>query len=208
VHAITVAVAPLDRLLSPLLAATLTALVATPTIADPANGLHHTTEARWRKGMPDVSAALLRGTLVDTHSPVRLPLSDVEPDPLRFGALVRDPVTFTTREINPALLDLVRQLLKAHEGASVELVSGYRSPKLNEALRKKGHHVASHSQHPLGQALDFRIVPVDSDTPLDPEAVAKEIRALSWPGGVGIYLGAADRFVHADAGPLRTWYGQ
>ena len=87
----------------------------------------------------------------------------------------------------------------------MELVSGYRSPKLNEMLRKKGHHVASHSQHSLGHACDFRIVPEGARVGIDPRVLEKEIRALGWQGGVGVYPTAGDWFVHADVGANRRW---
>ncbi len=87
----------------------------------------------------------------------------------------------------------------------IELVSGFRSPKLNEMLRKKGHHVASHSQHSLGHACDFRIIPVGQPKALDPRVVEKAIRDLGWDGGVGVYPTDADWFVHADVGPNRKW---
>ncbi len=150
----------------------------------------------------------LLATLVDTHSPVRLGLDEVEPGQARFEALLRDPVLGSTHAIDPALLGLVRALAARHPLARIEVVSGFRSPKLNEALRKKGHHVASHSQHTLGHALDLRVIPDGAADPIDPRALAAEIRRLGWGGGVGVYPQANDRFVHADVGPLRTWYGQ
>lgn len=108
----------------------------------------------------------------------------------------------------PALLGLVRTLAAAHPRARVEVVSGFRSPKLNEMLRKKGHHVAPHSQHTLGHALDLRVIPEGDSAPMDPRVLAKEIRATGWSGGVGVYLGEHDRFVHADVGPRRGWLGE
>jgi uncharacterized protein YcbK (DUF882 family) len=92
----------------------------------------------------------------------------------------------------------------------IELVSGFRSPKLNEMLRKKGHHVASHSQHSLGHAVDFRIVvpndPRDAGpSAIDPRTLERAIRALGWDGGVGVYTSKDDWFVHADVGPNRRW---
>ena len=131
-----------------------------------------------------------------------------EPGQARFEALLRDPVLGSTHAIDPALLGLVRALAARHPLARIEVVSGFRSPKLNEALRKKGHHVASHSQHTLGHALDLRVIPDGAADPIDPRALAAEIRRLGWGGGVGVYPQANDRFVHADVGPLRTWYGQ
>src|SRR5438132_4897722 len=113
--------------------------------------------------------------------------------------------------MDPRLLDLLRRLAERHGDAGnavrIELVSGFRSPKLNEMLRKKGHHVASHSQHSLGHAVDFRIVEDGAPRGVDPRELARAIRAAGWTGGVGIYLGADDWFVHADVGPNRNWGG-
>jgi uncharacterized protein YcbK (DUF882 family) len=86
-------------------------------------------------------------------------------------------------------------------------VSGYRSAKLNESMRKKGHHVASHSQHSLGHAVDFRIVPGGEIKGVDPRVLEKEIRDLGWEGGVGVYTISSDWFVHADVGKNRRWGG-
>ena len=35
----------------------------------------------------------------------------------------------------------------------------------------------------------------------------REIRALGWDGGVGVYTQEHDWFVHADVGPNRRWGG-
>jgi uncharacterized protein YcbK (DUF882 family) len=66
----------------------------------------------------------------------------------------------------------------------VEVVSGYRSDKLNEGLRKKGRHVAARSQHVLGNAIDFRLMGVPT------------VQLRAWVtrfhrGGIGFYPGAA-----------------
>jgi uncharacterized protein YcbK (DUF882 family) len=84
----------------------------------------------------------------------------------------------------------------------VDIVSGYRSPKRNEMMRKKGRHVASHSQHTLGHAVDFRV------EGLGVAELVKAIEALKWDGGLGRYDGKGDLFVHADVGPKRRWKGQ
>ena len=39
----------------------------------------------------------------------------------------------------------------------VNVVSGFRSPKYNLVLQKKGRNVARRSQHMEGHAVDFRI---------------------------------------------------
>jgi uncharacterized protein YcbK (DUF882 family) len=68
-------------------------------------------------------------------------------------------------------------------------------------MRKKGRHVASHSQHTRGQAVDFRVEGLGV-----PEMV-KEIEARKWKGGLGRYDQKHDRFVHVDVGPDRRWRG-
>jgi uncharacterized protein YcbK (DUF882 family) len=199
------------RVVTPLLAAFLAATVSAPLAVEPPPPPERTSGKQDRKGpvAPRVDAdSPLVATLVDTHSPARLPLDDLHPTAARFEALLADPVLGGTHPMDPALLGLVRHLARSHRLARIELVSGFRSPKLNEALRKKGHHVASHSQHSLGHALDFRVVPDGETEPLDPLALAAEVRGLGWSGGVGVYVAATDRFVHADTGPLRTWYGR
>jgi uncharacterized protein YcbK (DUF882 family) len=160
-----------------------------------------------RKG-PPVDAGddpPLLATLAQVHTGEHVPLDEVTPSQARFSALLSDRATGDSRDLDERLLGLLRQLAARHPGSRIELVSGYRSWKLNEMLRKKGHHVASHSQHSLGHACDFRIVPPGADLALDPRVVEKEIRDLGWQGGVGVYPTTADWFVHADVGADRRW---
>jgi uncharacterized protein YcbK (DUF882 family) len=182
--------------------------IASPLAREAAPLVHRRPDASPRKGGPSLADTPLLGTLADTHSPARLLLDELSPTPARFEAMLADPVLRTTHAVDPALLGLTRALARAHPLAIIEIVSGFRSPKLNEALRKKGHHVASHSQHSLGHAMDLRVVPAGTDTPLDPVALATEVRAGGWAGGIGIYPEPNDRFLHADVGPMRTWYGR
>ena len=144
-------------------------------------------------------------TLAQVHTDERVVLDAESPTQARFDALLTDRATGEQHPLDPRLLGLLRTLATAHTGSRIELVSGYRSPKLNEMLRKKGHHVASHSQHSLGNACDFRIVPPGAATGLDPRVVEVEIRRLGWDGGVGVYPTASDWFVHADVGRNRRW---
>lgn len=154
----------------------------------------------------DEPPALL-GTLVQTHTDERVPLDANLPTADRFAALLADRVTGERHDFDPRLLELIRSLATKHPGARFELVSGYRSPKLNEMMRKKGRHVASHSQHSLGHAVDFRIVESPETRGIDPRVLEREIRDLGWQGGVGVYTLASDWFVHADVGKLRRWGG-
>jgi uncharacterized protein YcbK (DUF882 family) len=195
-------------------AALATAPIATPVSAEPT--VSHSAGLASKKGGPPSadplspanSASPLLATLVQTHSDERVPLDADSPTNARFSALLSDRVTGSTQTLDPRLLELLRSLAKDRAPARIELVSGYRSPKLNEMLRKKGHHVASHSQHSLGHAVDFRLIAPGETDPIDPRQIEQSIRALGWEGGVGVYVGKDDRFVHADVGPNRRWDGQ
>ncbi len=169
---------------------------------------HASGHASKKERVDDRPSLPLLGTLVQIHTGTLLPLDASLPGDERFVALMADRVTGKSEPIDPRLLELVRRLAARHVGARIELVSGYRSAKLNEMLRKKGHHVASHSQHSLGHALDFRLVLPGESDPMPPSALEAEIRSLGWDGGVGVYPGKDDRFVHADVGPRRGWTGE
>lgn len=78
----------------------------------------------------------------------------------------------------------------------VDVISGFRAPKYNLMLRKKGRRVARNSQHTFGNAVDFRLPGVTT------ERLRKWAQRLKL-GGVGYYKG--DGFVHVDTGPVRSW---
>jgi uncharacterized protein YcbK (DUF882 family) len=212
-HALADLFAPLAASLA---AAALAGLASAPAVlvASPSG-----IDARVERGMglaskkappessPPVAPLPVLATLVQTHSDERVLLDDAGPSQDRFSALLADRVTGARHPFDPRLLGLLRSLARNHPGARIELVSGYRSAKLNETMRKKGHHVASHSQHSLGHACDFRIVPGGETRGLDPRQLEKEIRDVGWEGGVGVYPLTSDWFVHADVGKHRRWNG-
>jgi uncharacterized protein YcbK (DUF882 family) len=138
-------------------------------------------------------------TLFNTHSGDAVPLSTSEPTPSRFDELLADRVTGSRIEIDGRLLTLVKGIARKNPGTRIEIVSGYRSAKLNEMLRKKGHNVASQSQHSYGHAVDFRVVGIT------PPQMARQISKVGWTGGIGEYDKPTDTFVHADVGPERQW---
>lgn len=119
---------------------------------------------------------------------------------LRHG--LRDWRTGETHDIDRNLLGLLvrlRDSLGVAAGRRIDLISGYRSPNTNAALRSRGGShtgVATKSQHMLGKATDIAIpgVPLDG---LRRAAVALK------GGGVGFY--PRDGFVHVDTARVRTW---
>jgi len=141
------------------------------------------------------------GTLLNTHTGEATVLSADEPSVERLSSLMADRVTASQVPVDPKLLELLRSLAGPRSPVKVEIVSGYRSWKLNELLRKKGRRVASHSQHSQGMAVDFRIEGMSTSE------LRKEIETSGWNGGVGYYPKRTDRFVHADTGPKRSWTG-
>jgi uncharacterized protein YcbK (DUF882 family) len=149
----------------------------------------------------------LLGTMVQTHTSEAVIVDESSPSNEKFSAMLADRVTGQAIDLDPRLIGLLRHVLAKHPGARIELVSGYRSKKLNEMMRKKGHHVASHSQHSLGHAVDFRVVLPNETKGIDPRTLERELRDLGWDGGVGIYTLESDWFVHADVGPRRGWNG-
>jgi len=201
----------MHRALSVAVAALLAASVATPSGVDArvsrGMGLASKKAAAPPTAEPAAEPPPLLATLVQTHTDERVPLDAASPTPARFSTLLADRVTGEKHDFDPRLVDLLRALAKRYPAARIELVSGYRSAKLNEAMRKKGRHVASHSQHSLGHAVDFRIVPAGESRGVDPRTLEKEIRELGWDGGVGVYTLTSDWFVHADVGRNRRWGG-
>jgi uncharacterized protein YcbK (DUF882 family) len=171
-----------------------------PTRPTPSLGL------AWRKdcSVDDAEPRTLPllGTLLNAHSREVAVLSESEPTAERFSALLEDRVTGSRREMDPKLIGLLREVAGGRAPIRVEIVSGYRSWKLNEQLRKKGRRVASHSQHSLGEAIDFRVQGMTT------AQLRKAIEDAHWQGGIGYYPKSSDRFVHADAGPKRKWIGK
>lgn len=111
--------------------------------------------------------------------------------------LLRDFRTGDVGPIDAGLLDLLHGLA-ALTGSRrpFQVISGYRSPATNEALRQRSSGVARDSLHTVGQAIDIRLADVPLATLRD---AARSMRS----GGVGYY--AASNFVHVDTGRVRAW---
>jgi hypothetical protein len=122
-------------------------------------------------------------------------------DPPTVGEInvfLRDHFTNEATRMEPKLIDAVCAAAAEFKSDVVNVVSGFRHPKYNLMLRKKGHQVARDSQHTHGNAVDFNIPGV-------PTEKLHEWAKLQKLGGVGIYL--TSKFVHMDTGPIRFWEG-
>jgi uncharacterized protein YcbK (DUF882 family) len=110
---------------------------------------------------------------------------------------LRDFRTEQTHPIDVALLDELHKLYVEFEGRGhFEVISGYRSPKTNEALRHVTSGVAENSLHVRGRAIDVRLTSAKTDKLRDAAIAMRS-------GGVGYY--AESNFVHIDTGAFRTW---
>lgn len=116
----------------------------------------------------------------------------------RFHDFLRDHYTNQATRMDTRLIDILAQVARHFTARRIDVVSGFRSPKYNLMLRKKGREVARGSQHPEGTAVDFRIrgVPI--------KKLAQYVRSLQ-RGGVGLY--PRSQFVHSDTGKVRYWTG-
>ncbi|HEY6178090.1 MAG TPA: DUF882 domain-containing protein, partial [Kofleriaceae bacterium] len=112
---------------------------------------------------------------------------------------LRDHFTNKATAMEPRLIaTLVAAAAHFHTDV-VDVVSGFRHPKYNLILRKKGHQVARDSQHSHGNAIDFFV-------PSVPTQLLHSWAKAQSAGGVGLY--AESGFVHMDTGPIRYWSGE
>lgn len=111
--------------------------------------------------------------------------------------LLRDFRTGDIHPIDPALLDLLHRLSASLETRRpFHVISGYRSPATNAALRRQSEGVAGRSLHMVGQAIDIRLAGV-------PLPSLRDAALALAGGGVGYY--PTSSFVHVDTGRVRRW---
>ncbi len=114
--------------------------------------------------------------------------------------IMRDRRTGEIKQIDTRLLDLLYAIgteLKSQK--PFHIISGYRSSRTNELLRKRGKGAAKHSLHIQGEAADIRL----------PGCRLSSLRRVAFKlkgGGIGYY--PRSRFVHIDVGPIRYWRGR
>lgn len=166
-------------------------------------------EATRRRGRPDfaatAAAAAFPGvrsepvtTLFNVWTREALPVLPGDALELRFHSFLRDHYTNQSTQMDTRLIDVLIRAARKFSANRIEVVSGYRSPKYNLMLRKKGHQVARSSQHVEGHAVDFRIRGVPT------RSLLQFVRSLRL-GGVGFY--PHSQFVHSDTGRIRYWTG-
>lgn len=123
----------------------------------------------------------------------------------QVGRVMRDHRSGQSREMSPRLLDLLvdvqAELIRRHPGKPIEfhIISGYRAPQTNAAMRARGGGQAKNSRHMHGDAVDIRV----------PGIKTAEVRDIAYclkRGGVGMYNGSD--FVHVDVWNVRTWNWQ
>jgi uncharacterized protein YcbK (DUF882 family) len=123
---------------------------------------------------------------------------EYDPEALKaLNWILRCHYTNLVANIDIAVLEIVNLVDKLIGGSRmIHVISGFRSKAYNELLAREGHHVARHSLHMLGKAIDLRIPDVDlfniRETALDLQL-----------GGVGYY--PKSDFVHLDSGRFRFW---
>lgn len=121
-------------------------------------------------------------------------------DPRALGKInnfLRDFRTGEMHPIDPRLLDILSSIRGELGGqGTFEVISGYRSFKTNQQLRKKSSKVAKRSLHMLGQAIDIRMTGVSTRKI---QQCALDLKC----GGVGFY--GKSNFVHLDTGRVRFW---
>ncbi len=115
----------------------------------------------------------------------------------RISYIMRDHRTGEIKPVDTTLLDLLHRLTTVIASPSpINIISGYRSPTTNAALRKVSAGVAPKSLHMEGRAVDIRI----------PGCQTTQLRQLAInfkSGGVGYY--PQSDFVHLDTGPVKVW---
>lgn len=115
----------------------------------------------------------------------------------KLNHFLRDFRTQEKVKIDPELFDALHLIYSYYNGNSpISIISGYRSSKTNNMLRKNGSGVAKLSNHTLGKAIDIRI-PYFSTKKIRDIAIKNKI------GGVGYYQ--ESNFVHIDTGKVRFW---
>lgn len=117
----------------------------------------------------------------------------------KFSHICRDWRYNQAQNMDPGLVHILAKICDESKddtrSISVEILSGFRTHKTNEMLRRRSVMVAKNSFHKRGKALDFRLPDLDlSQTRASADRYAY--------GGLGVYK----NFIHIDTGPQRRWF--
>ena len=124
--------------------------------------------------------------------------SIASPGQSTIDRFLRCHFTNQSTDMDPKVFDILLSAARKFNVDRIDIISGYRAPKYNLILRKKGHGVARNSQHTEGRAIDFRL----------PGIPVRRVHAWAQRlalGGVGFYPSSG--FVHVDSGRRRYWRG-
>jgi uncharacterized protein YcbK (DUF882 family) len=105
-------------------------------------------------------------------------------------------MTDEEENIDPGLIEILDALEDHFGAAEIRLISAYRSPARNNAMRSRSGRVARESYHMRGMAADIEIPGIATTS-------ARDFAFFLNQGGVGYYSGRS--FIHVDTGPQRTW---
>jgi uncharacterized protein YcbK (DUF882 family) len=137
------------------------------------------------------------------HTAEKLTITYREHGELVPGALaevsryLRDFRTEQVHDIDVELLDALHSLYSTFDSrGNFEVISGYRSPRTNAALRHATTGVAENSLHIQGRAIDVRLTSAKT-------AALRDAALALQSGGVGYYPDS--NFVHIDTGKFRSW---
>lgn len=114
----------------------------------------------------------------------------------RLDRVLRDHRAGAVTRMDPKLFDMLWEMQQRLDTTEPwRVISAYRSPQTNAAVRKQGG-VARNSFHLHGKALDVDLT----------DRATRAIRQIAVglnAGGVGQY--PRSDFVHIDTGPVRVW---
>ncbi len=117
----------------------------------------------------------------------------------KINHFMRDWRRNESTAMDPELIDLIWELHQELGSVEpVQLISGYRSARTNERLRRRGGGQAKKSQHIQGKAADIHFPDVEVKY-LRNSALIREV------GGVGYYPRSGIPFVHVDTARVRAW---
>ncbi len=115
----------------------------------------------------------------------------------QINIVMRDFRTDEMHAMDPRTMDILHAVQRmTGRSTPFEIISGYRSPKTNNMLRKTSSGVAKKSLHMQGRAVDLRMEDFDTSR-------LRDLAINLGAGGVGYY--SRSNFVHLDSGDVRNW---